>query len=118
MFTSHRLLPCLLLPGVLFFASCGQQYYRPRPNDAPMLTGKGQLHVNGLLAATGTTVSAAWSPAQRFGLQGGYTVHGNTRTMSDNFTTTIRATERRSQLCFGVGYYTLLRNGFSFETYG
>jgi hypothetical protein len=112
----------LLLPALagILLTSCGQQFYRPRPSDPPLLSEAGQLHVNALVnvtAANGPTGSVAWSPVKHLGLQAGYnaTRHSGNITSNGNSQDNM---ERRRNLFGGVGYYTHLKANTLFEIYG
>ncbi|GAB4091287.1 hypothetical protein [Flaviaesturariibacter terrae] len=108
-----------LILGALL-ASCGQQFYRSRPNDPPLLAEKGDAQVGAQLqiGATGTTgISGAWSPAKHLGLQAGHSGSGSTGiiTVGNDL---YHYQERRNQTYLGVGYYTAPTATKLFEVYG
>ncbi|RYZ20185.1 MAG: hypothetical protein EOO16_17530 [Chitinophagaceae bacterium] len=114
--TSQTILSVFALSALM--ASCTQQYYRPRPNDPPLLSEAGQVKATGSLSLTGSPmVSAAWSPVRGLGVQGGFSSSRTSGFMSDGSTRN-DFRERRSLVYGGVGYYRKLSPNTLFEVYG
>jgi hypothetical protein len=110
------LIPVLAL-GILL-GSCTQQYYRPRPNDPPLLSEAGQVKATASLSFTATpTVSASWSPARNLGLQAGFNSSRSSGYTSD-YNGNNNFKERRSFVYAGVGYYNKFSQKGLFEIYG
>ncbi|RYY93029.1 MAG: hypothetical protein EOO11_20425, partial [Chitinophagaceae bacterium] len=108
----------LALPALLL-ASCTQQYYRPRPNDPPLLAEKNDLKVAAMFAVNANSTlraTAAWSPVKHLGVQAGYGATGDSRVAPDGANDFY--SERRSFGFGGVGYYSALRGNGHFEVYG
>ncbi|RYY87137.1 MAG: hypothetical protein EOO15_12740 [Chitinophagaceae bacterium] len=118
--TKHPGIALALLLGAFLISSCGQQYYRARPNDPPLLTGKGEGKIAGMFNLSTSSMprfSAAWSPVKHLGLQAGHGASGSTGHTSDD-TQSYPFSERRSFGYAGIGYYTALPKQLHFEIYG
>ncbi|TCZ70170.1 hypothetical protein [Flaviaesturariibacter aridisoli] len=117
---NRNLTACAALLTGLLLASCGQQFYSPRPNDPPLLAAKGDLKVDGRLelsALSTPRLSAAWSPVAHLGLQAGYGSN-NSRGYTSLDSTGYDYYEQRSLGYVGAGYYANLRPNVLFEVYG